>query len=240
MKYEPAFKPLQGNTAFFWVTASRGPFHMSQKTQSHSHIPNSEGRLLLRCLWKVGLPLQSKTGNHSHPEMIWGARNIPQAALLKLIILYTWEGCLRESLEFPKESQTTCSVWCGSRCGYGANGRENVLISIWFWVHRGILHSWGDISVLLVLWQCCWGLSGVQLNKSRLLMCLIGKTQLLWTHCRGIGPHLAATGKSHGFSRFVAGTWGIYSSYGEDDHSKLEFVQWSQNTCLGMRDNSGM
>ena len=35
------------------------------------------------------IPLQSKTGNHSHPEMIWGARNIPQAALLKLMILYT-------------------------------------------------------------------------------------------------------------------------------------------------------
>ena len=74
MKYEPAFKPLQGNPAFFWVRASRGPFHLMQKLQSPSHIPISEGRLLLRCLWKVGLPLQSKTGNHSHPEMIWGAR----------------------------------------------------------------------------------------------------------------------------------------------------------------------
>ena len=26
MKYEPAFKPLQGNPAFFWVRAFRGPF----------------------------------------------------------------------------------------------------------------------------------------------------------------------------------------------------------------------
>ena len=33
---------------------------------------------------------------------------------------------------------------------------------------------------------------------------------------------------------------GIFSSYGGDVHSKLEFVQWSQHTCLGMRDNSGM
>ena len=221
MKYEPAFKPLQGNPAFFWVRASRGPFHLRQKTQSPSHIPISEGRLLLRCLWKVGLPLQSKTGNHSHPEMIWGARNIPQPALLKLMILYTWDGCLRESLEVPKGSQATCSVWCGSRGGYGANAREIGLISIWFWVHRAILHSWGDISVLLVLWQCCWGLSGVQSSKSRLLTCLIGKTQLLWTQCRGIGPHLAGRGKSHGFSRVAAGTWGIFSSYSGDVHSKL-------------------
>ena len=43
-------------------------------------------------------------------------------------------------------------------------------------------------------------------------MCLIGKTQLLWTQCRGIGRHLAGRGKSHGFSRVAAGTWGIISS----------------------------
>ena len=43
----------------------------------------------MRCLWKAGLPLQSKIGNHSHPAMIWVAWNIPQAALLKLMILYT-------------------------------------------------------------------------------------------------------------------------------------------------------
>ena len=48
-----------------------GIFHLRQKTQSPSHIPISEGRLPLRCLWKVGLPLQSKTGNHSLREMIW-------------------------------------------------------------------------------------------------------------------------------------------------------------------------
>ena len=50
-------------------------------------------------------------------------------------------------------------------------------------------------------------------------------TLLVWTECRGIGPHLAAKGKSHGFSRVAAGTWGIFSSYDGDVHSKLEFVQ---------------
>ena len=154
--------------------------------------------------------------------MIWGARNFPKAALLKLMILYTSDGCLSESLEVPKGSQATCSVWCGSRSGYWANAREIVLFSIWFWLHRAILHSWGDISVLLVLWQCCWGLSGVQSRKSRLLTCLIAKTQLLWTQCRGIWPHLAARWKSHGFSWVAAGTWGIFSSYGGDVHLKLE------------------
>ena len=63
MKDEPEFKPLQGNRAFFSVRVSRGPFHLRQKTQGPSHIPTAEGKLLLRCLWKPGTPLQSKTGN---------------------------------------------------------------------------------------------------------------------------------------------------------------------------------
>ena len=55
-------------------------------------------------------------------------------------------------------------------------------------------------------------------------MCLIGKTQLLCMQCRGIGPHLVVRGKTHGFSRVVAGTWGIFPSYNGDVHYKREFV----------------
>ena len=55
-------------------------------------------------------------------------------------------------------------------------------------------------------------------------MCLIRKTQLLCMQCRGIPPHLVARGKSNGFSRVAACTWGIFSSYDRDDHSKQEFV----------------
>ena len=40
-----------------------------------------------------------------------------------------------------------------------------------------------------------------QANRGSLRVCFIGKTQLLWTQCRGIGPDLAGRGKSHGFSR---------------------------------------
>ena len=159
--------------------ASRGPFRLKRKTHGPSQIHIYKGKLLLRCLWKVGLPLQSKIGNHSHADTIWVAWKFPQGALMKLMILYTWDGCLRESFEVPEGSQPTCSVWCGSRVGYGANAREIGLISIWFGVHQANLHSWVDISVLLVLWQCCWGFSGVQSSKSRLLSCLIGKTLLI-------------------------------------------------------------
>ena len=58
MKDEPEVKALQGKPAFFLVRASRGPLYLRQKTQIRSHIPISEGRLLLICLWKAGLPLQ--------------------------------------------------------------------------------------------------------------------------------------------------------------------------------------
>ena len=43
--------------------------------------------------------------------------------------------------------------------------------------------------------------------------------------CWGIGPHLTARVKSHGFSHVAVGTWGIYSSYGGDGHSKVMFLQ---------------
>ena len=54
--------------------------------------------------------------------------------------------------------------------------------------------------------------------------------------CRGIGPHLPKTGKSHVFSRVAAGTWCILPSFSGDGHSKLEFVQRSQDSCLVMTD----
>ena len=47
-------------------------------------------------------------------------------------------------------------------------------------------------------------------------------------------------GKSHGFSCVAAGIWGIFSSYGGDGPSKLEFVQRRQDSCLVMRVTSGI
>ena len=56
--------------------------------------------------------------------------------------------------------------------------------------------------------------------------------------CRGIEPDLLARGMSHGISRVAAGPWGIYSSYSGDGHSKLHFVQRSQESCVVIRDTS--
>jgi len=63
---------------------------------------------------------------------------------------------------------------------------------------------------------------------------------LLCMQCRGIGPHLAWRGKSHGFSRVAAGTWGTFSTYGGDGPSTLVFVQRSQDSCRVTRDTSGV
>ena len=58
MKDEPAFKPLQGKPTLFLVRESRYPLNLMQQNQGPSHIPIAQGRLHLRCLWKVGLPVQ--------------------------------------------------------------------------------------------------------------------------------------------------------------------------------------
>ena len=55
---EPTFKPLQGNPTIFLLWDSWYPLHLRQQTQGPSHIPIADGRLLLRCLWKVGLSVQ--------------------------------------------------------------------------------------------------------------------------------------------------------------------------------------
>ena len=63
MKDKPAFKPLQGKSAFFQVRASRCPFHLKQQTQGPCHIPIAEESLLFRCFWKLCLTLHLKPGN---------------------------------------------------------------------------------------------------------------------------------------------------------------------------------
>ena len=71
-------------------------------------------------------------------------------------------------------------------------------------------------------------------------MCLIVKTELLCTQCRGFGPHHSARGMSHGIFRVAGGTCGIFSSYSRNGHSKLHFVQRSQDYCLIRTDTSGI
>ena len=240
MQQEPEFKPLQGSLAFFWVRVSRLPFHLRQKHR----VPLTYLLLRENSNWGAGGKLaqifNQRQGISSHFGTIWGAWSFPRVAVLTLIFISTWDGCLRESLSILQGSQATGTACCATRDSYGANEGEMCFILCWFRLHRTILHSWVDIRVHLTLWQCSWGLPGVLSRKLRLLTCLIGNTLLLCTKCREIKPHLPASGICHGISRVAAWTWGIFSSYSGDGHSKLHFVQRSQNSCLVTTDTSGI
>ena len=71
-------------------------------------------------------------------------------------------------------------------------------------------------------------------------MCLIGNTELLCKHCRGIRTHLPARGKSYIFFSSCGGNRGVFTIYGGDDPSKPFFAQRNQDSCLVMRDTSGI
>ena len=57
---------------------------------------------------------------------------------------------------------------------------------------------------------------------------------------QGNRASFAARRMSHTISRVSAGTWGIFAIYSGDGHSKLHFVQRSQESFLDMRDTSGI
>ena len=217
MKDEPAFKPLQGNPAFFQIRAFRCPFHLREKTQGPSHIPIAEGKLFLRCLWKVALHLQSKTGNQlsSWDHML--CTELSSSCCTEIDVSLDLKRVSQESLEFPKERQATYCVWCGTRDVFGASAEEMCFIVSLLGVHQ-------DIFAFLRLHHC----------SSRLLTALLGtlwssikqieapyvfgNMELLCMQCRWIGPHLVERGTSHGFSRIATGTWGIFRSYSGDIH----------------------
>ena len=84
-----------------------------------------------------------------------------------------------------KGYQATFCIWCGMWDGYGFNELEMFFILSWFGLHQSILHSWGDISLLL-LWQGSSGFSSDPSVKSRFITSFIGNTELLNKKCRGI------------------------------------------------------
>ena len=86
MKAESEFMPLHGNQAFFSVRAFQGPFHLRQNTQGPSHIATAEGKLLLRCWWKVGSPLQSNTGNQISSWDVMGCMELSSSCCTEINI----------------------------------------------------------------------------------------------------------------------------------------------------------
>ena len=62
-KHGLPFESQQGKQAFLRVRGTQCPFKLMHQTQGLSYIPIPERSLLLRCLWKVGIPLESKPVN---------------------------------------------------------------------------------------------------------------------------------------------------------------------------------
>ena len=87
MKDVPAFRRLPENLAFFRVRESQCPFHLRQQTQGFSHIHIAERSLLLRCLWKGGIPLESKPGNQLSSRENLGYTELPGVAVVNLVFL---------------------------------------------------------------------------------------------------------------------------------------------------------
>ena len=56
---------------------------------------------------------------------------------------------------------------------------------------------------------------------------------------RGIGPHLTARGKSHGFARLSLENRRIFSRNGQEGPSKFMFVQRRQDSGLVARNTLG-
>ena len=115
MKHKPECKPLQGNPAFFLVRVSRGPFNLRKKTQGPSHIPIVEGKLHLRCWWKVGSNLQSKTGNQLSTWDDMGCMELSSSCCTDINIHIDLRRVSQGIYVDSSNSQATCTVCCGTR-----------------------------------------------------------------------------------------------------------------------------
>ena len=72
-----------------------------------SHIPIAEGSILVRCLWKVGLPLQLKKGNlfSSRDDMV--CTELSSCCCAEIGVPLDLDGYIRESFVLPKGRQAT-------------------------------------------------------------------------------------------------------------------------------------
>ena len=113
-KDEPAFEPLQCSPAFFRVSTSRSPFPMWKQTLGSTHIHIVERILLLRCLWKVGIPLESKAGNQLSYQVDFWCMEIFLVVVTSWS-LYTCECVLVDTLQLHQGTQDSIPVRVGTR-----------------------------------------------------------------------------------------------------------------------------
>ena len=129
MKDEPAFKPVQGNTTFFRVRASRYSLHLRQQTQGPSHIPIAEGRLLLRCLWKVGLPLQHNPGNQLSSRDNMGCMELSSSSCAEIGVPIDLRRVSHGISGIAQRKSSHLSSMMETGCCSVRNAGESVIIS---------------------------------------------------------------------------------------------------------------
>ena len=112
-KDKPAFEPLQGNPAFSRDSPSRCPLPMQKQNLGPTHIHIAERILLLRCLFKVGIPLESKAGNQLSYRVDWWYTEIFLFAVTSWS-LYTFDCVLADTLEFHQGTQDSIPVRVGT------------------------------------------------------------------------------------------------------------------------------
>ena len=87
MKYEPKFKPLQGNLAFFWVR----PLAVHSTWDRKHRFPHTYLLLIENSTWgacgKLAHLFSQRQGISSHLEMICGALSFPRVAVLRLTFI---------------------------------------------------------------------------------------------------------------------------------------------------------
>ena len=94
---------------------------MRQKTQGPSHIPIAEGKLHLRCWWKVGSNLQSNTGNQLSS---WDDKRFIDLSSSCCIDIKIHIDLRRVSQGISVDSPRKSShlyFCCGTRDSYGSN-----------------------------------------------------------------------------------------------------------------------
>ena len=87
MKEEPAFKPLQGNPAFFLVRASQGAFHWGRKHRIPLTYPLLKEGYSWGFCGKLVYLFNRILGIHWILEMIWRPWSLPRIPVLKLVFL---------------------------------------------------------------------------------------------------------------------------------------------------------
>ena len=80
--------------------------------QGPSHICIAEGSLLLSCLWKVGLRVQSKPGNQFSSRDDMGCTELSSFCCAEIGVPLVLDGYIRESLVLPKKAiHLSCMLW---------------------------------------------------------------------------------------------------------------------------------